>query len=275
MPNNDRKKMTKEARKAMWRYVWTFQWSWNYERMQALGFAWSIFPILEKVAKTKDDLIAAVQRHLNFFNTHPPVGGAIIGAAAAMEEEDADGDAIDSLKVGLMGPFAGIGDTAQAILTRPIVAVFAASLAMEGSMAAFWIMILFGLFWGIFAKIALFKLGYNQGINIVSQVSGGGLVDRITELATIAGVTIIGGFIPSILGVSTAWEFTQTVEINGELTENVVKVQEVLDQILPYMIPVALVGFAYWLLKGRKWKPLQVLLALVVVAFVGSAIGFF
>jgi mannose/fructose/N-acetylgalactosamine-specific phosphotransferase system component IID len=275
MPNTDKKQMTKEARRTMWRYIWTFQWSWNYERMQALGYAWSMFPILEKVKKSKDELIAAMQRHLAFFNTHPPMGAAIIGATAAMEEENADGDAVDSLKVGLMGPFAGIGDTLYAILTRPLIAVFAASLAMQGNMVGFWLMVAFGLFWGLAVQYGLFKLGYRQGMNVVTEVSGGGFLARLTETATIVGITVIGGFIPSILGLGTALKFTQTVEVEGELTENVVQLQSVLDQILPYMIPIALVGLAYWLLKGRKWKPLQVLLALVIIAFVGSAIGFF
>jgi len=275
MPNTEKKQMSKEARSAMWRYIFTFQWSWNYERMQALGYAWSIFPVLQKVKTAKDDLIASVQRHLNFCNTHPPLGAAIMGASVAMEEENADGDAVDSLKVGLMGPFAGIGDTLYAILTRPLVAVFAASLAMQGNMVGFWIMVTFGLLWGIAAQYGLFKLGYRQGMNVVTEVSGGGFLSRLTEGATIMGITVIGGFIPSILGITTALEFTQTVEVEGELTENVVQLQSVLDQILPYMIPLALVGLAYWLLKSRKWKPLHVLLALVVIAFVGSAVGFF
>lgn len=275
MPNTDKKQMSKEARKTMWRYIWTFQWSWNYERMQALGYAWSMFPILEKVKKSKDELIAAMQRHLNFFNTQPHVGAAIIGATAAMEEEGADEDAVDSLKVGLMGPFAGIGDTLYAILTRPIVGVFAAGLALKGSMVGFWLMLAFGLFWGFGVHIGMFRLGYRQGINVVSGLSGEGFISRLTDMATIAGITIIGGFIPSILGLGTSLEFTRPVTVDGVTESVVVRLQDVLDQILPYAIPIALVGLAYWLLRSRRWKPIPVLLLLVAIAFVGSAIGFF
>lgn len=268
------KKMNKEARSSMWRYIFTFQWSWNYERMQALGFAWSIYPILQKVYKTKEALIAAVQRHLNFYNTHPPTGAPIIGAAVALEEQGEGGDAVDSLKVGLMGPFAGIGDTLYAVLTRPLIAIFAADFALRGNMFGFWLMVIFGLFWGLVVQYGLFKFGYRQGLNVVSEVAGGRLA-KLTEAATIMGITVIGGFIPSILSIGTPLEFTQQVEIEGEMTENVVSLQGVLDQILPYLIPIALVGLAYWLLKGRKLKPVYVLLALVIVAFVGSAVGFF
>ncbi len=274
MPNN-KKKLSPEARRAMWRYIWTFQWSWNYERMQALGFAWSIFPVLEKVKKSKDELIAAMQRHLGFFNTHPPMGAAIFGAAVALEEEGADPDVIDSLKVGLMGPFAGIGDTLFAILTRPIIGTFAAALALQGNMFGFWLMVAFGLFWALLFQYLLFHVGYRQGINVVSEVSEAGLLGRITEMATIMGVTVIGGFIPSILRVQTALKFTQEVEIDGQIQQKVVMVQDTLDQILPYAVPIGLVAFTYWLIKGRQWKPIQALGALVVIGFVGSLIGIF
>lgn len=275
MPNNEDKVTKRDIKSVLWRYMFTFQWSWNYERMQALGFAWAIMPVLKKVYKSKEELIAAVQRHMNFFNTHPPVGAAIIGAAAAMEEKRADGDAVDSLKVGLMGPFAGIGDTLYAVLTRPIVGVFAASMALAGSMGGFWLMVLFGITWGIIIKYGLFWLGYNEGTNIVTEVSGQGRIEQITQFATIAGLTVIGGFIPSILRIGTALTFKRTVEVEGKITEKVVELQSILDQILPSLIPILLVALCYWLLRRFNWSPLKVLLALVVIGFVGSIIGFF
>ncbi len=276
MPNNNDKNVTKrDLWRVLLRYMFTFQWSWNYERMQALGFAWSIMPILEKVNETKEDLKLSLQRHLNFFNTHPPMGAGIIGAAAALEEQGAEGEAVDSLKVGLMGPLAGIGDTLFAILTRPIIGVFAASMALGGSMGGFWLMILFGLFWGIGVKIYLFWQGYQRGADIVQDTAAGGTMDKLTTSATILGLTVIGGFVPSILsGVTTPLEYTETVEVEGELTEQVVAVQDVLDQLLPYLIPVLFVALAYWMLRGPlKWSPIKVLLALVVIAFGGSLIG--
>lgn len=275
MPNEEKKVTRDDIKSVLWRYVLTFQWSWNYERMQALGYAWSILPVLKKAYKTKDELIAAVKRHMNFFNTQPMVGAAIMGATAAMEENKADGDAVDSLKVGLMGPFAGIGDTLYAVLTRPIVGVFAASMALAGSMGGFWLMIAFGLVWGILVQYGLFWVGYNEGTNVVTEVSGQGRIEKITEYATIAGITVIGGFIPSILGIGTSLTFQRTVEIQGETTQKVVELQSVLDQILPSLIPILLVSFCYWLLRKLNWSPLRVLLALVVVGFVGSVIGFF
>src|SRR5215472_3095204 len=99
---------------AMWRHIITLQWSWNYERMQALGYCWSMLPIINKVYKTREERIAAIKRHLAFYNTNPQVGSPpIFGATVALEAQRQP-ELVDSLKVGLMGPMAAIGDTTQA-----------------------------------------------------------------------------------------------------------------------------------------------------------------
>mgnify|MGYP000412062193 FL=1 len=265
----------KDVKKALWRYILTFQWSWNYERMQALGFAWSIMPILKKVYKTKEDLIEAVQTHMQFFNTHPPAGGAIMGAATAMEEKETGSETVNSMKVGLMGPLAGIGDTLYGVLTRPIIGVFAASLALAGNIMGFWIMVLFGITWGIIIKYGLFWLGYNQGTDLVTQVAGDekSQIEKVTQYATIFGLTVIGGFIPSILNVTTPLTFQRTVEVQGEMTEKTVELQSVLNDILPNMIPILLVALAYYLLQKRNWSPVSVLIVLVIIGFGGSVLG--
>jgi PTS system mannose-specific IID component len=261
-----------DLNRAMWRHIITLQWSWNYERMQALGWLWSMLPILQKTHKTPDALKEAMQRNINFYNTNPVVGSpAIFGAAVAMEQ-DSQGEVADSLKVGLMGPFAGIGDTVMAILVRPIVAVLAAAWAMNGSAGGAWLMFLVGV-----AFVATmpwqFWLGYKQGMNMVHEVAGGGRINQITEAATTMGLIVIGGFIPSILaGVTTPLKFARTLTVDGKATEKVVEIQGILDQILPYLIPVAIVGLAYWLLRSRKLSPVWVLLILTALAFAGSAL---
>ncbi|BAD40926.1 PTS system mannose/fructose/sorbose family transporter subunit IID [Symbiobacterium thermophilum] len=261
-----------DLRKAAWRHNLTLQWSWNYERMQALGFMWSILPILQRVSRTKEELIANMQRHLVFYNTNPAVGSPIIFGAACALEEKGQGEVADSLKVALMGPFAGIGDTIQAILLRPIVAVLAASLAMEGSWAGPLIMFIFGLCWfGL--KFPQVTWGYKQGVSLVTTVAGGAL-EKVTEGATIMGLIVVGGFVPSIMAkVTTPIKFVRQVTVDGQLTEKVVELQPALDSILPYMIPLLIVGFAYWLLKARRQSPIKVLLWLTVLAFACSYLG--
>lgn len=261
------------VRKAMWRHLITLQWSWNYERMQALGYAYSMLPVINAVYPDKADRIAAMKRHLVFYNTNPQVGSpAIFGATVALEAQQ-EGEVVDSIKVGLMGPLAGIGDTIQAILYRPIVAVIAASLALAGSYFGPLIMFLSGILWTLL-MIPLFYFGYRQGIGVAREVSSEGRVTRFTDLVTMMGMVVIGGFIPSIMSaVTTPLKYTQQVSNLGQVHTETVALQSTLDQLLPYLIPVLFVAFAYWLLRGLKLSAVWVLVILFVVAFGLSLIG--
>ncbi|RIE16288.1 PTS system mannose/fructose/sorbose family transporter subunit IID [Candidatus Cryosericum septentrionale] len=256
--------------KAMWRHNLTLQLSWNYERMQALGYAWSIAPILKKVFPKKDEYFAALKRHMVFYNTHPFVGGPVIFGADCALEEKRQPAVGDSLKVSLMGPFAAIGDTVNGILVRPIFAVFAGSLALRGSVGGAWLMLLLGFIW-FYQEFPEFWLGYKQGLGLVRQVSSGAIT-RIVDIASTAALFIMGGFIPSILaGVKTPLEITKHVMIEGKDVVQSVKIQDTFDKILPYMLPLALVFCVYWLLKKKHWTNLQVLLLLAAAGIILGA----
>ena len=261
------------VRRAMWRHLITLQWSWNYERMQALGYLYSMLPVINAIYQTKDERIAAMKRHLVFYNTNPQVGSPpIFGATVALEGQR-EGEAVDSIKVGLMGPLAGIGDTIQAILYRPIIAVFAASLALSGSYFGPLVIFLSGILWTVL-MIPLFYFGYRQGIGVAKEVSAEGTLARVTELVTMMGMVVIGGFIPSIMAaVTTPLKYTQAVSSLGQTHTEIVTLQSTLDKILPYMIPVAFVALAYWLLRGLRLSAVWVLIILFVIAFAFGAFG--
>ncbi|HEY1296853.1 MAG TPA: PTS system mannose/fructose/sorbose family transporter subunit IID [Chloroflexota bacterium] len=262
------------VRDAMWRHIITLQWSWNYERMQALGYCWSMLPIINKIYKNREERIAAIKRHLAFYNTNPQVGSPpIFGATVALEAQRQP-ELVDSLKVGLMGPMAAIGDTTQAILFRPIVAVLAASLALAGSVAGPLIMVLSGLFW-TFLQIPLFRAGYQRSLGLAKDIAEGGVVARVTEFCTIAGMVVIGGFIPSIMAkVTTPLQFARDETVNGETHTVQVALQSTLDQMLPYAIPLLFVGLAYYLMRRFRLSPVWVLVILTAIGFTLSAIGF-
>ena len=261
------------VRRAMWRHLITLQWSWNYERMQALGYVYSMLPVINAVYKEKAERIAAMKRHLVFYNTNPQVGSPpIFGATVALEAQQ-QGETVDSIKVGLMGPLAGIGDTIQAILFRPIVAVIAASLALSGSYFGPLIMFLSGILWTVL-MIPLFYFGYRQGIGVAREVSSEGRLTRLTDMVTMMGMVVIGAFIPSIMSaVTTPLKYSQTVNNLGQVHTETVALQDTLDKLIPYIIPVAFVAFAYWLLRGLKLSAVWVLIILFIVAFILGAVG--
>ncbi len=84
------------------------QASFNFERIHGLGFCYDMIPAIKRLYPLKEDQVAALRRHLVFFNTTPAACGPVIGVTAAMEEARANGaeiddGAINGIKVGLMG----------------------------------------------------------------------------------------------------------------------------------------------------------------------------
>ncbi|MFX3891430.1 PTS system mannose/fructose/sorbose family transporter subunit IID, partial [Streptococcus suis] len=101
------------------------QVSWNYESMQNLGWAYEMIPAIKKLYTKKEDQAAALESHLEFFNTHPYVASTILGVTLALVEERANGAEIDDtaiqgVKIGMMGTLAGIGDPVFWFTVRPI-----------------------------------------------------------------------------------------------------------------------------------------------------------
>ncbi|MGN1344737.1 MAG: PTS system mannose/fructose/sorbose family transporter subunit IID, partial [Traorella sp.] len=111
---------------------------YNYERQQGLGFCLNMVPAIKRFYKTKEEQSEALVRHMAIYNTTPHVSGMIAGVAAAMEKEasenpEFDKEAINSVKVGLMGPMAGLGDSFFWGTFRIIASGIAISLAQQGS----------------------------------------------------------------------------------------------------------------------------------------------
>jgi mannose/fructose/N-acetylgalactosamine-specific phosphotransferase system component IID len=262
----------KDLWQSFWRLVFASQLGWNYERMQSVGYCYSILPILKKTHPDPEDFKEAFITNLNFFNTNPVVGMPfILGAHAALEEAGASLDTTEGLKVGLMGPLAGVGDTLVWALYNSIIFSIGAGMALNGNILGPLLVVLLVFFPYNLVRYWQFFGAYRQGVNILTGY-GSTAIARITELATIVGLIVIGGFAPSIINVKTPLSLTTSATVAGEPVTTTVAVQSQLDAILPYMLPILTVGLAYWLLK-RGWTPVRVILVLVVIGFLGGALG--
>lgn len=139
-----------------WRHQF-LQGSWNYERMQNGGWCYSIIPAIKKLYKDPQDRADALKRHLEFYNTHPYVSAPVMGVTLALEEERANGaeinnQAIQGVKVGMMGPLAGVGDPVFWFTLRPILGALGASLALGGVLSVHYYSSLLGILsvWHLF-----------------------------------------------------------------------------------------------------------------------------
>ncbi|HUH97712.1 MAG TPA: PTS system mannose/fructose/sorbose family transporter subunit IID [Anaerolineales bacterium] len=255
------------------RYVFAAQLGWNYERMQSVGYCYSMLPIFRKTHPDPEDFKETFITNLNFFNTNPIVGTPfIMGAHVALEEAGESLEATEGLKVGLMGPLAGVGDTIVWGLYNSIIFSLGANWGLQGN-----------IFGPIFVAIMVFipynlvrwwqfSWAYKQGENLITSF-GSGAIARLTELATLIGLIVVGGFAPSIVSVTTPLTLTTNATVNGTAAVTKVVVQDQLNAILPYMLPVLFVILAYWLLKNRGWNPVQVIGVLVLIGFVLGALG--
>jgi len=272
MENTERKLTRSDLMKSFWRTVLAFQFGWNYERMQSVGYAFSIMPILKRLHPDPEDFKEAFITNLNFFNTNPVVGAPlIVGAHAALEEAGASYDSTEGLKVGLMGPLAGVGDTVVWALYNSIIFTIGGSMALNGNAFGPIFVMLMVFFPYMAVRYWQYFWAYKQGTNLMASLGSGGIA-RITELATIVGLIVVGGFAPSIVRLATPLELSKTAVVEGQEVATVVNVQAQLDSILPFMLPVLITGISYALLK-RGWKPIYVILMLIVIGFFGGALG--
>nr|WP_054757947.1 PTS system mannose/fructose/sorbose family transporter subunit IID [Liquorilactobacillus satsumensis] len=297
--------LTKRDRLAVaWRSTF-LQGSWNYERMQNGGWCYALIPAIKKLYKTKEARSAALKRHMEFFNTHPYLASPVLGGVTlALEEERANGAPIDDtavqgVKVGMMGPLAGVGDPVFWFTVRPILGALGASLAMSGNVLG---PIIFFIAWNLIRWGGFMwytqEFGYRAGSKITDDLSGG-LLQYVTSLASIMGMFVLGSlierwvtikFTPTVSSVKLSkgayieWDKLPSgaagikeallQQKDGlSLTANkVTTLQDNLNSLIPGLAALLLTFLCMWLLK-KKVSPIVIILGIFVVGVLGHVIG--
>ena len=298
-------KLSKADRRSVMLRSQFLQGSWNYERMQNGGWAYSLIPALKKLYPNKDDASAALKRHLEFFNTHPYIAAPILGVTLALEEERANGAQIDDaaiqgVKVGMMGPLAGIGDPVFWFTVRPILGAIAASLATGGSIIA---PLFFFFVWNIVRVAFLWytqEFGYQKGSEITKDLSGG-ILQTITKGASILGMFVMGILVQRWTNINFPMVISKVKMADGAFikfpqgTVNGAQLQEVLtamnkgvalssdkvttlqdnlNQLVPGFAALLLTFLCMWLLK-KKVNPIAIIFGLFAVGILGHLVGIF
>lgn len=257
--------VTKEGNKAFWRWYFLGGCGWNYEKMQGLGYYFSMLPMIKKHGEGEAQKNLA-KTELQFFNTNNTMAPIIMGVDCALqdEKEPEAAETIAALKTGMMGPLAGIGDTLFHVIPSTIIGSIASYMALEGSPLALILWIFFG-FLRLFCMKNFFNLGYKEGAKIVSEI--GNRLKKITKAANILGITVIGALIPSVVNAKFAYEFTR-----GEVS---ISLQQLADQIMPSLAPTLVVFMAYWMLGRKKMNSTRVTLLLVVIGILAYNLKIF
>ena len=267
------KKLTKSDLNSMFIRSNFHQGSWNYERMQALGYCFAMVPIIKRLY-TGDERKEAIKRHLEFFNTQPFVTAPILGVTAAMEEQrsngaDIDDGAINGIKIGLMGPLAGVGDPIFWGTLRPVTAALGASIALTGSILG--PILFFLLFNAVRLAIRWFGVtyGYSKGTTIVSDMAGGRL-QKLTEGASILGLFIMGALVNRWTSINVPLVVSTITKADG--TVEVTTVQTILNQLLPGLLPLIFTFVCMSLLK-KKVNAVWIIFGIFVLGIIGYGLG--
>ena len=248
---------------------------WNFERMQAMGFCHSLLPIIKRLYKEKpEEIVKALKRHLVFYNTTPFISNAILGITIAMEEERANGAEIDdntinAVKVGLIGPLAGVGDPLIWGTLRPMIAAVGASMAITGNVIG---PILFFVVYNVI-RIAIMwfalKIGYQKGVNILEDLKGS-MLEKLTEGASILGLFVIGALITKWTHIDIPIIVSEFAKQDGTMA--ITTVQSVLDQLAPGLVSLLLTFLCMKILK-KGVSPIAVIFGMFAFGIIGSALG--
>ena len=259
--NLDKKTLNKMA----WRSLF-LQGSFNYERMQAAGWLYGIIPGLKKIHKDKADLSTSMQHNLEFFNTHPFLVTFVMGIVLSLEQQKSDVNTIRAVRVAAMGPLGGIGDAIFWFTLVPIAAGISANMAInDHSMLA---PIVFLLMFNVVqfgVRYWLMHWSYSMGTSAIEKLTRNSR--EFTRAASILGIMVVGA-LTSLYGGTT---LALTIP-NGDAP---IVIQDVLDGIMPKLVPLAITLFMYYLIKKHNWSAVKCILLLLVLGLVGAWIGLF
>lgn len=303
MAENKKVELTVADRRSVMLRSTFLQGSWNYERMQNGGWCYAIIPAIKRLYTTKEEQSAALKRHLEFFNTQPYVASPVMGVTLALEEDRANGapvedQAIQGVKVGMMGPLAGVGDPVFWFTLRPILAALGASLAISGNIIG---PILFFVLWNIFRMGFMWytqEFGYKVGMEITKDLSGG-LLGKVTKVASILGMFILGALVERWVSINFVLPVSTITNAEGSFIDwealpagaegihtaisqfaggyfleptRVTTLQDNLNSLIPGFVPLLLTLLCMRLLK-KNVSPIVIILCLFLVGILGHVIG--
>ena len=273
MAENKKKISKKTLNKSFNLWFWGALTCFSQEHMQTFGYLSSMLPIIKELYPDKKEQQEKIHAYTAFFNTNPMLGSVIIGTTASMEEARAngkgiDGETINAMRAGLMGPIAGIGDSLIDGTLIPILLGLALGMSQNGSpVGAIFYIIVWDLI-AYFGQRFLYFRGYKLGDKAVSILVGK-QGKAIRHAISIIGGMVVGGVLASWVNVTTS---LQLKDSTGKVFLNL---QKQLDSIFPGLLTVIVTLLCWWLMAKKHVSAIWTMIILIGVALVGVLVGFF
>lgn len=266
--------LTKEEKK-LCNKLW---FSFNFCRLlgnkinsNGCGFLFGIEPALKQFyGEDTEEYREACLRNIEIFNSHSLfchfLGGVTAGMEKQKSEGKCDGESISKVKMSLMGPLAGIGDSFFYTCFRVIIAGIAMGFCATGSILGPILFILLHSGPQIFMKWYAIRLGYISGSSLVEKAFESGILPLITRCFGYVGMAMLGVMIATNVKINIAWQPT----INGAVTN----IQGMLDTIFPGLLSLVLFGIVYNLIK-KKVNPITIVFVIMGISILLAWLGIF
>ncbi len=265
-----KKKLSKKTLIKTWLWTTSTEACYNYERLQALGIANLMITPIRELYQTKAEQVRELKKYMVFYNSEVfTIGPIINGITCSMEEARANGENItekdiNSVRTGLMGPVAGIGDTVMQGILFPILFGIGCSMALDGSyLGPIFATVVFELL--IFGcGYFMFMTGYKQGKTSLLKILKNGTVDKIINAFSIVGLMVVGSMAATRVTVNTP--------LAVKVGQGVTKLQSVLDSLAPGLIPLGITMLVWWMLR-KKVNTLVIIIAIFILGILGYYTG--
>jgi len=242
-------------------WSWPFNVTFNYQRGHALGYLVSMLPALKKLHPTKKELIPWLKMNMDFYLTNPVWNRITMGLDMAMQEEGADIETVRSVKSGIFGPLAGLGDTIHYGLLRSLINPVAAQLAIGGSILGP-IVFLVGWFIAMWGQAWLFLTqAYKQGSALVSTFTS----ETMSDFRTI--MEYVGVFMTGAISCYFVW-----VKAIYKIPDIGFDLQAILDGFMPGVLPLTFVLLAFSMYR-KGWPTTRIILVMFVIGFILGGLG--
>ncbi|MGI6251759.1 MAG: PTS system mannose/fructose/sorbose family transporter subunit IID [Anaerolineaceae bacterium] len=268
----------KDLNKAYWNWRFYTGAAYNFARMAGMGFYMMMVPIIHKLYPKSEDQVRELERHGMFYNTEPHLGSIIHGLVCAMEEERANGEAVEpddiiAIKNSLMGPFAGLGDTVVQAIIIPILLSIGISMALSGNVIGpiFYVVSIVAILY--IMSHSLFMRGYKLGKDAVAKMLSDGTLKEVMDAAIVVGAMAMGALTASFVNVRTPIEITLKKATDSAEAITLNLQTGFFDMLFKGLLPLLLVGVLFWLLKEKKIHQTALLVGLIVVTFALGALG--
>ena len=243
----------------------------NYTNYQGLGYALVMYPAFKKMyGDDQAKLAKELENNSEFYNTNPNFLPFVTSIHLAMADNGYEYEEVRGIKMALMGPLAGIGDSLSQFCIAPLFSTIFASMAMQGFSLAPLLFLLAENVTLLAIKLIVGGYGRKLGTDMIDKLSS--QMGTISEAASMIGVTVIAGLAATFVKMNVKVSLAAG-QVQQGVKQSTVNIQAMLDKVAPALLPVLYRLLMYYLIKKKGMTTYKLVLITVVLGIALSFCG--